>query len=112
MKSAREIADAQMAAFTEVEGSRLDDDEPLDYDVVECSAQFIRDQIEDAIEADRAQRQTDADEAAEWAAEVYQNLREPDHDSTESWDNDSLAECATWAARKALGVPAWEGERA
>lgn len=58
MRSAREIADAQMAAFTEVEDSRLDDDEPLDYDVVECSAQFIRDQIEDAIEADRAQRET------------------------------------------------------
>ena len=73
MKSAREIADAQMAAFTEAEDSRLDDDEPLDYDVVECSAQFIRDQIEDAIEADRAQRETyriadldGTDDEADW----------------------------------------------
>jgi len=53
---------------------------------------------------------TIADKAAEWAAEVYVNLRSPDYTTTESWDSDSLAECAAWAARKALGLPAWEGE--
>ena len=104
-----QIADDAMSAF-----SIIDQDEDFNPrgDVEQVSADFIRDQIIAAIEADRAQRNQEAEGAAEWAAEVYENMRQPDYDFTGSWDSDSLAECATWAARKALGIPAWEGEGA
>ena len=54
MKTAMELATEQMSAFTRAT-SLYDDDEPLSFDVEEASAEYIRDQIAEAIEADRAQ---------------------------------------------------------
>ena len=53
MKTPEQIADDAMEAFTLTESERFEDETS---DVEECSAEYIRDQIVAAINADRAQR--------------------------------------------------------
>lgn len=56
-----------------------------------------------------------AEQAAEYATELFANLRERDSTDTldESgqgyWDDESLLIAATWAARKAVGLESYEG---
>jgi len=56
MRTPEQIADEQMEAFTIAPDSDYDIGGNDAGDVEECSASYIRDQIIEAIEADRAQR--------------------------------------------------------
>lgn len=55
MKTPEQIADEQMEAFTIAPDSNYEFGGNDAHDVEECSADYIRDQIIQAIEADRAQ---------------------------------------------------------
>ena len=84
MKTPKEIADEQMKAFTIL----------YDEDVEECSAEYIHEQIIDAIESDRAQRREGVILSAHdgwrvWCAtpsEIYEQIRDLEADGYDITD--------------------------
>ncbi|MGO2188868.1 MAG: hypothetical protein ACTH4Y_11570 [Microbacterium gubbeenense] len=104
MKTPEQLAGEQMEAFTIAPDSNYDIGGNDARDVEECSADYIRDRIIEAIEADRAQRSV-ADAARDYrnggfdntiAAAIYDCLQE--RVDSDSDGGEAAARAADWVA--------------